>query len=262
MPIYTDVAPFIKEMKGLHLYHFSLSNCAQRVRIFLSEKNLSWESHHLDILKKKENLEEEYLAINPKGLVPALVHDGKVVTESADILLYLEDMFPEPSLIPSDPGLKAEMEEWVKLASSTHLSTIKTFVYGTMGSITKQGVDMDAYANVQMDEELIAFHNKALDGFSKEEVEAAHNRILELFNRIESRLGDQQWLLGDEFTLADIAWVVQNFLYLNMMEGNLDDFPRFSAWAKRFTRRPSFKEGILDWMPGTLPDGRPNPLAA
>ena len=229
---------------------------------FCPEKNLPWESHHLDILDKKENLADEYLAINPNGLVPALVHDGTVVTESADILLYLEENFPEPRLIPSDPELKTEMEYWVKLASSSHLETIKTFVYGTMGSITKKGVDMEAYANVQMDEKLTTFHNKALEGFSKEEVEAAHNKILELFKQIETRLDDHDWLLGDEFTLADIAWVVQYFLYLGMMQKSLDDFPRFSAWGKRFMQRPSFVEGIVKWMPETLPDGRPNPLAA
>ena len=64
---------------GLHLYHANRSNCSGRVRLLLEEKQLPWKSHHID-LAKKENVSEEYFGINPKGVVPTLVHDGTVVT--------------------------------------------------------------------------------------------------------------------------------------------------------------------------------------
>ena len=76
----------VLEFKGLHLYHADRSNCAARVRLLLEEKDLPWVSHHID-LGKKENISEEYFGINPKGVVPALVHDGTVITESNDILV-------------------------------------------------------------------------------------------------------------------------------------------------------------------------------
>ncbi|MDE0819186.1 MAG: glutathione S-transferase N-terminal domain-containing protein, partial [Pirellulaceae bacterium] len=69
------------DFKGLHLYHAHISNCSARVRLLLEEKKLPWESHHI-ILAKRQNITEEYFGINPKGVVPSLVHDGKVITES------------------------------------------------------------------------------------------------------------------------------------------------------------------------------------
>ena len=82
----------VTELKGLHLYHADMSNCSMRVRMVLKEKNLPWTSHHLD-LRKKEAVTPEYFGIHPKGLVPALVHDGVVHIESNDIIEYLDDTF-------------------------------------------------------------------------------------------------------------------------------------------------------------------------
>ena len=85
----------------LELYHHNLSVCAQKVRLALAEKGLDWEDRHVDLMKS-EHLTPDYLALNPKGVVPTLVHDGKPVIESTIILEFLEDAFPEPSL-PSLP---------------------------------------------------------------------------------------------------------------------------------------------------------------
>lgn len=71
-------------LKGLHLYHGDISNCSMRVRMVLEEKELPWISHHLD-LKKNETRTPAYFAINPYGLVPALVHDGVLLIESDDV---------------------------------------------------------------------------------------------------------------------------------------------------------------------------------
>ena len=90
----TPENPEARALEGLHLYHSARSNCSARVRLLLEEKGLAWTGHHLDLLKK-ENISAAYFGINPKGLVPALVHDGKVVIESNDILVYLEKQFPE-----------------------------------------------------------------------------------------------------------------------------------------------------------------------
>src|SRR5271169_5510275 len=87
--------------KGVHVFHFYLSVCSQKLRIFLNLKGIPWQSHLVD-LTKNENMSESFLGINPRGLVPVLVHDGAVHIESNDIITYLEKTFPEPRLIP--PG--------------------------------------------------------------------------------------------------------------------------------------------------------------
>jgi glutathione S-transferase len=98
------------------LYHFDRSTAAQKVRIALAEKNLPWESRYVDpSLRKRQQHDPEYLKLNPRGLVPTLVHDGRVVRESQVILEYLEDVFPTPALRPADPYERARMRLWTKL---------------------------------------------------------------------------------------------------------------------------------------------------
>ena len=118
----------VLDFTGLHLYHGDVSNCAARVRFALDEKGLPWESHHIN-LRKKENVTEEYFGINSKGLVPTLVHDGTVVVESNDILRYLEEKYPQPSLLPSDEAARRKVDEWLTLSGNRHMPGVKTFQY-------------------------------------------------------------------------------------------------------------------------------------
>ena len=93
MPTRTSTEPEIQALRGLHLFHAKLSNSSMRVRLLLEEKGLTWTSHVLDATRQ-DNLSDSYLRINPTSLIPSLVHDGVVVTESSDILYYLEEHFP------------------------------------------------------------------------------------------------------------------------------------------------------------------------
>ena len=97
MAVITPTNKTVETLTGLHLYHGAISNCSMRVRMTLIEKGLAWESHHLD-LKKKENISDEYFGINPNGLVPTLIDNGVVHIESNDIIDYLDETYPEPSL--------------------------------------------------------------------------------------------------------------------------------------------------------------------
>jgi glutathione S-transferase len=101
----------------LALYHFDRSTAAQKVRLALAEKELAWESRYVDPgLGKREQHDPGYLALNPRGVVPTLLHDGKVIRESQVILEYLEDVFPAPPLRPAEPAERARMRLWTKLA--------------------------------------------------------------------------------------------------------------------------------------------------
>ena len=117
MPIRPTENPTILAMRGLNLFHYSYSNCSMRIRLFLDEKGIPWNDQFVD-LRAQKNLTEEYFAIHPQGLVPALVDDGVIVYESADILEYLENKFPEPSLIPEDPEDRAALEKILEFTRS------------------------------------------------------------------------------------------------------------------------------------------------
>src|SRR5580704_13795250 len=71
--------------KGVHVLHFMGSSCSQKLRIFLNLKGIPWQSHPID-LPAYENMQPWFLGINPRGLVPVLVHDGAVHIESNDII--------------------------------------------------------------------------------------------------------------------------------------------------------------------------------
>jgi hypothetical protein len=83
---------------ALDLYHHGSSACAAKVRFALAEKALPWTSHYVDILRG-EQFKPEYLALNPKGVVPTLVHDGAVIVESTVICEYVDEAFPEQPAI-------------------------------------------------------------------------------------------------------------------------------------------------------------------
>lgn len=83
------------------------------VRVTLCAKGLDWESVSVNLFKG-EQYEPKYLKMNPKGVVPTLVHDGKPVTESTLICEYLDKVFPEPPLVPADPWLRSRMRFWSK----------------------------------------------------------------------------------------------------------------------------------------------------
>jgi glutathione S-transferase len=247
MPVLSTNDPEITSLKGLHLYHAGMSNCSMRVRLALEEKGLKWVSHEIN-LGQQENIQPWYLAINPKGLVPAIVHDGVPVTESNDILAYLEDKFPEPALVPSDPALAAQADEWFDMAVSMHVKAIKTWVYGSTLGASKKRSDMRRYAEVQPDKELVTFHQKSLDGFSAQEIELARKMIAEAFDKMELRLKDHAFLVGEAQSTADIAWLPQ-YVVLGTLGFDFAPYPAVVAWAKRQEKRPAYKRAVRDWMP-------------
>jgi len=247
MPVRKSDDPEILNLKGLHLYHTDVSNCSMRVRLLLEEKGLKWTSHHLNLVKR-ENLEDWYFRIHPNGLVPALVDDGVPVTDSIDILYYLEEKYPTPSFLPQSASELAKVKSWLDLAGRIHVKGVKTFVYGAAGLVTKKRSDMDHYAEIEPDKELVAFHWKSLDGFPPEEIEAAIKILQEAFGRLERRLKDHDYLVGESYSLADITWVVQ-YVLLTRKGFEFSTFPHIQTWVKRLNIRPSYKLAITDWQP-------------
>ena len=87
-------------MSELILYDFGNSVCCQKVRITLRAKGLEWRAVSVDLFTAAQ-YDPEYLKLNPKGVVPTLVHDGKPVIESTLICEYIDAAFPHPpKLIP------------------------------------------------------------------------------------------------------------------------------------------------------------------
>jgi glutathione S-transferase len=250
MGLYESDHPDIPRMKGLHLFHFMLSNCSQRVRLGLEEKGLDWKSHHLN-LPGNEHVTFDYQRINPNGVVPTLVHDGQVVIDSNDILVYLEDHFPEPPLRPTDPGARRKMEQRIAAAGAFQ-PTIKVLSHELLfRPFRKVGTEEVALYEAQHnDKTLVAFlRDYAAAGPAWEaRVEKAKRQLTETLDELEAALGEAPWLSGQAYGLADISWVV-NANRLNQAQVDLAPWPRFHSWAQRAMARPAFDRAVASYRP-------------
>lgn len=238
-------------LKGLHLYHSGVSNCSMRVRMTLEEKRLSWTSHHLNILKK-EHITPEYFGINPNGLVPTLVHDGKVIIESDDIIEYLDIHFPDPPLRPAQGPELDRMNHWLHRATAIHLKAVKTHIYEKRlrGQMAQSNEEQARYEHLQTNESLLEFHRKSTsDGFTRQELDDARAVLDQCFMDLDNELADRDWLAGDAFSLADIAWAPLYFTMDVLAGYSFEGLDQVAAWAKRIEARPSYKTAVLDWWP-------------
>ena len=103
----------IAHEEEFELYHYGESLCSQMVRLALEEKQIGYKSHHLHLELTAENLSPAFKQINPKAVVPVLVHKGEPITSSWDIIRYLDDYAPEQGtpLMPTDKQALAVLDQ-------------------------------------------------------------------------------------------------------------------------------------------------------
>ncbi len=238
---------------ALELYHFDRSSAARKVRITLAEKGLEWKSHVLNTtVARREHLDADYLRLNPRGVVPTLIHNGKAVRESQVILEYLEDVFPEPALRPADPYQRAQMRLWTKLTDEgMHLQsrTLAVCIYMRHLHAAAGAEAVDAY--YQAMPEAARRQNDLTNiehGLDSPLLGEAVAYFKTVFHAIDSALADNRWLAGESFSLADITIgvYVTRLTGLGMapLWGDLADL---NDWHERFRSRPSYAAGVERW---------------
>jgi glutathione S-transferase len=120
------------------LYHGLASTCSKKVRMCLYEKGIHFESRLLD-LQKFEQHRPEYLALNPNGVVPTLVHNGRSVIESSIIVEYLDDAFPTPPLRPVEPYFRAQVKLWLKFSDDVAYNAVYAPTWMILSSKAMRG---------------------------------------------------------------------------------------------------------------------------
>ena len=246
--------------KGLHLFHFSGSSCSQKLRIYLNFKGIAPSLHPVNLVKH-ENETDWYMGINPRGLVPTLIDEGKVIIESNDIITYLEAKFPSPTLIPE--GQRDKVGALLNFEDRLHMDlralTMRFFVpaaivqrsdaqlaqYHAAGSGQVRGSADDHKA----DEMAFWRDMKEHNGVPETRTRAAVEAFRAAFDDHEVALARRPYLLGETLSVLDIAW----YVYANRLRGAGYPLarlhPRVGAWFAKLDQNKMLRREVAQPLP-------------
>lgn len=232
----------------LKLYHYWSSVCSQKVRMCIAEKDVTWESQHVDIFKF-ENYEPWYTKLNPKAVVPTMDHDGKILIESNVMLEYLEDNFPQVKLRPDDLYARAMMRLWIYNSEESAHWNVNTCSHNLRHAKrmnqrythAEQLAAAERCPNPMISNRL---KQRLKSGVSAAEEEDAYAKLDYMLDQMELKLADGPWLAGATFSLADIAFApMLNRIEVLARPEMLDAKrrPRTADFWQRIQARPSYK---------------------
>ena len=193
----------------IELYHHGSSVCAAKVRFALHERG--WSGAATISISSRASSSIRAIKINPKGVVPTLVHDGKVIPESTVICEYVEETFADRPILPATPYERTRVRIWTKAVDEelhpacsaityvvSHRHTILRNGVGGFEDFVKQGGAEGIGARTLKWQWLQ--HGLAAPGAAdKIRLYAGYLRMM------ENALGDSPWLVGNTFSMADIA---------------------------------------------------------
>jgi len=177
----------------------------QIARWMLEESGASYEMHLLDYAESMKS--PDYLAINPMGKVPAIVHHGKVITECAAICAYLAEAFPQAGLAPTEAE-RADYYRWLFFAAGPVEAAVTNHSAGFVGAEGSER--MFGYGSYDM-----------------------------TMDTLEGALTGKDYICGDRFTAADVY--VGSQVDWGVQFGSMPARPVFAAYAERLRTRPAYQ---------------------
>lgn len=206
------------------LYHFALSPFCRKVRLVLAEKKIEVEL----IEERYWERGPEFLRRNPAGKVPVLKMDTTLLSDSQAIVEFLEELHPDPALLPQDPRARAEARRLVGwFDDKFHHEVTSKLVYERVNKKVMRG----GYP----------------DGRAIKEGAAAIKQHLDYMTWL---LDHRRWLAGDRMTLADFSAAA----HLSCVDYISDvDWNRSTAvkdWYAKIKSRPAFRSILADTVPG------------
>lgn len=200
------------------LYHDPRAPNPRRVRIFLAEKNVAYDTIEV-LIASSANQTDEFKKKNPIALLPVMeFEDGRILRESMAICRYIEELHPEPNLFGSDPWERAQIEMWNRHAELELL--LPTAIVFRNTHAFWQGRIKQAPEIGEITKEVIATR---FDWFDRE-------------------LGTRPYIAGQRFTVADItALCAIDFGRISNIRINGETHPNLKSWHERVSARPSTK---------------------
>ncbi len=237
---------------SLELYSSPFSTCSQKTRMCLHEKGLEWVNHPVDLMKF-EQLSPEYLAINPHGVVPTLVHDDVPIVDSSVIIEYLDDTFPNPALSPADNKEHAHMRSWMRYFEEVPTQAIRVPTFNALLAERLREMGEEKFealtAAMPVRKQFYRRMNLEKGGFNERDTEDARQRLRSTLERVNDAVMNSNWICGDLFTLADITLMPTVVRLEDLgLASSWNDLPGVAAWYERLRQRPTFAK---TYHPGT-----------
>jgi glutathione S-transferase len=214
----------------LRLFHVPLSPFCRKVRLTLAEKRLEVEL----IEERYWEAGTEFLRRNPAGKVPILRYDGRMLSESQAICEFLDEVHPEPALMPADPGSRYEVRRlcaWFD--DKFHNEVTANLLYERV--------------------------NKKIMGAGypdSQKIKTGSARIKYHLDYMSWLLEHRRWLAGNAMTLADFAAAAHLSCLDYINDVDWERAPSVKAWYATIKSRPAFRPLLVDQVPGFPPPKR------
>lgn len=228
----------------LALYHYEPYANSMKVMLCLEEKRLEFESRYVDLLKFEQHA-PEFVALNPNGQVPVLVHDEAVITESTMINEYLEDAFPDGPLRPDDPVERAHMRIWSKFVDDVLMPSVSRLGWQLRFRQFASALPEDEFSRrmkrvplKEMRDKWSTIHGR---GFTDEQLDDSRRLVRWGIGQMEEKLSTKPWLVSADYSLADINTypMVEGASRLYPDYCNERCAPRTMEWLGRIAARPA-----------------------
>lgn len=241
-------------MTKIALYNAPQSTCSQRVRFVLHAKGLPFDEHRLDLFSG-DQLKPDYLALNPNGVVPTIVDDGAIVTDSSVIMEYLEEVYPDGrSFVPTDPITRAHMRSMMRFIDEVPAAAIRIPSYNLaflphFRAMSEREFQALADSKPLRREFLLKMGRT---GFPEAEMDEAMRRLARTIERMDKDIADSggPFLLGKDPSLADIS-VMPSIVRMDdiRLARMWADRPAIGRWLEAIRAEPAYRP---TYYPGSL----------
>ena len=231
----------------LKLYHWEPNANSGKPMLALAEKGVEYESHYLDLLRFDHH-QPEYLQVNPDGTIPAMVHDGRVLTESTPIIEYIDEAFDGPALRPTDPVERWRMRWWMRFFDSYFAPSLSMIGWSVfIGPAARQRDQQEleaAIARIPLESRRIAWRKAIFNEFSPEELAESKRRVWFATDVLERHLQEHEWIAGETYSLGDINGFNLGYALPLSQPQHCNDTrtPRIMNWLRRIYARPAVKK--------------------
>lgn len=237
----------------IELYHNDMSVCAQKVRLVLAHKKIAWKSRHLN-LRAGEQFNPEFLRINPKAVIPVLVHDGAIITESNVICYYLEEVVEQNALMPTEPAKRDELRVWlIRLDAGLHEQVaVISFCLAFRQQILTRYATGEAlesfFYNIPDPAREVVMRDMVINGTASPRLKLAIMAYKKLLADLAAALKSSEWIIDSGLSLADFAYLP----YIERLEqlqltGLWSDYPQIENWLQRVRKTSAYQVGMQDW---------------